>query len=111
MNDVTLKFANQEEYKKFIQNIKNDVIQELKPEPTYNPSWPAIRDSIESRFRNGYGEGCGHHYTNQQSLYAVFRLAFQQPTIKDLKNVDGERIKALHDDLFNLIDKYREGNK
>ncbi|MYL44628.1 hypothetical protein GLV94_03135 [Virgibacillus halodenitrificans] len=110
MSDVVLKFANDTQYQNFIQSIKNEVLQEIKPKPAYHPSWSAIRDSMEERFRGDYNNGCGHWSNNQQSMYAVFRLAFQQPTIKDLKNVDGERIKALHDELFHLIDKYREGN-
>lgn len=110
MSDIVLKFANEDQYKKFITSIKDEVIEEIKPEPAYHPSWSSIRDSMEERFRNGYNDGCGHWHNNQQSMYAVFRLAFQQPTIKDLKYVDGERIKSLHDELFQLIDKYREGN-
>lgn len=111
MSDVVLKFANEQQYQSFIQSIKDDVIKEIKPQPDYHPSWASVRERLEERFRSDYNDGCGHWHNNQQAMYAVFRLAFQQPTIKDLKNVDGERIESLHDELFRLIDKYREGNK
>lgn len=111
MSKFSINFDNEEQYKSFIQSIKDEVLEELKPTPAYHPSWSEIRDDMENRFRGDYNEGCGHWHNNQQAMYAVFRLAFQQPTIKDLRNVEGNRIKSLHDDLFNLIDKYREGNK
>lgn len=111
MSDFTLKFANEEQYQNFINKIKDDVLMEMKPKSAYHPSWNSIRDDMEERFRGNYNDGCGHWHNNMQSMYAVFRLAFQQSTIKDLRNVDDERIKSLHDDLFSLIDKYREGNE
>lgn len=112
MSGITLKFANEDQYQEFINKVKEDVLNEMKPKGAYHPTWEHVRDRLEHRFKGtDYNDGCGHHHNNMQSLYAVFRLAFQQPTIKDLRNVDGERIQDLYDELFELIDKYREGNE
>jgi len=111
MSGITLKFANEDQYQEFINKVKEDVLNEIKPKGAYHPSWESIRSHMEARFRGDYNNGCGHWHNNQQSMYAVFRLAFQQPTIKELRNVEGDRIQGLHDELFELIDKYRRGNE
>lgn len=112
MSKFTINFENEEQYRNFIKSIKEEVLNDMKPEGSYHPTWEVVRQQMEYRFKNtNYNDNCGHHYNNMQSLYAVFRLAFQQRTIKELKNIDGERIQKLHDELFYLIDKYREENK
>lgn len=113
MSEITLKFANEDQYQEFINRVKEDVLNEMKPKGAFHPTWEHVRGQLEHRFGfdSNYNNNCGHHYNNQQSMYAVFRLAFQQPTIKDLRNVEGERIQSLHDELFELIDKYRRGNE
>jgi len=110
MSNFSINFSDEEQYKKFIQSIKDEVVQEIQPRTVYNPSWITVRQDMESRFRSDYNDNCGHWHNNQQSMYTIFRLAFQKRSIKDLDDVDGTKIKSLHDELFQLIDKYREGS-
>lgn len=112
MSKFSINFENEEQYRSFIQSIKDDVLNEIKPRGAYHPTWEQVRGQMEHRFiATDYNDNCGHHYNNMSALYVVFRLAFQQKTIKELSNVNGERIQKLHDELFALIDKYREENK
>lgn len=114
VSKFSINFENEEQYNKFIQSIRDEVIKEIKPVPNYSSDWIDVRKQMEERFRKdnfAYSKGCGWWHTQMTSLYAVFRLAFQQPTVRDLRDVDGERIKNLHDELFELIDKYRSENK
>lgn len=114
MSKFSINFDNEKQYRNFIQSIKDEVIKELKPPQHLSSDWIRVREQMKERFRKdnfSYAKNCGWWHTQMQSLYAVFRLAFQKPTVADLRDVDGDRLQQLHDELFALIDKYREGNE
>lgn len=111
MSDIVLKFANENQYEAFLAKVKADVLKEMENKRTYSSNWITVRDQIEGKMKGDYNYGCGNWYNNQQGLYATFRLAFQVSRIADLTSVDGKKIQSFHDELFALIDKYREEAK
>lgn|SRR5699024_1152015 len=115
MGKMSINFENEEQYNNFIQSIKDEVIKDMgtQPHPRIPKNWVNIREQMEDRFRSdnySYADNCGWWHTQMQALYAAFRLAFQKPSVAELRHVDGERLQNFHDELFELIDKYREGN-
>ncbi|MFJ7407154.1 MULTISPECIES: hypothetical protein [unclassified Lysinibacillus] len=111
MSDIVLKFANEKQYEIFLAKVKEDVLKEMENKRNYSSNWTTVRDQIEGKMRGEYNDGCGNWYNNQQGLYSTFRLAFQVSRIGELSSVDGKQIQNFHDELFALIDKYREGAK
>lgn len=114
MSKFTINFENEQQYKNFINSIKDEVINELKPRQHLSSNWVNVRKQMEERFRKDnykYAENCGWWHTQMQAIYAVYRLAFQRPSVAQLGDVDGDRLQNLHDELFDLIDKYREETK
>ncbi len=107
LNGVTLNFANQEEYNKFIDQLKKDILTDIKPTPAYSAGWIAVREDLEKRLRGEFNFGCGQWYQNQNGLYAAFRLAFQKDTIKDLRHIEDSKIQEFYDELIGLIEKWR----
>lgn len=116
MSDIVLKFANDDQYKSFLNDMKEqvkievreEVLNEIKGRIHRSKGWELVRNQIEERMRGDFNNGCGHWYNNQQGLYAAFRLAFQVQRIQELAQKDDDLIKKFHDELFALINKYRE---
>lgn len=114
MSDIVLKFANDQQYKAFLKDlreqVREDVLNELKGRIPQSKGWTTVRSQIEEKMRGDFNNGCGHWYNNQQGLYAAFRLAFNVARIQELAQKDDEQIQRFHDELFTLIEKYR-GNQ
>ncbi|MFU1797647.1 hypothetical protein ACM1RC_27535 [Paenibacillus azoreducens] len=107
-----------EQFEEMKRNLKNELIHELSKaappiqhERAYSAEWISVRDEIEHKLRGDYNAGCGQWYANQTGLYAAFRLAFRQDSIKSLRKVEHGRLMKFHNELFGLIDKYREGRE
>lgn len=108
MQGITLNFANQEEYNRFIEQVKKDVLNDVKSVPAYSASWIKIREDLEKKLRGEFNYGCGQWYQNQMGLYAMFRLAFQKESIKNLRYVDGDSLTEFYKEIIELIEKWRE---
>lgn len=109
MSNIVLKFANDEQYEEFIEKIKQDVLKGIQPERKYSESWASVRDQMTDRFRKEYGDKHGQWHMTMTGLYGAFRIAFNRATIAELRYDDGERVQNFHDELFALIDRYRNG--
>lgn len=96
------------------KDIKADVMRELSKQETpyyqgaYSPEWLGIREEIQMKLQGDYNNGCGHWYQNQTGLYAAFRLAFRKEGIKNLRSVEGGKLRNFYTELFELIDRYRD---
>ncbi|MGE6516672.1 hypothetical protein [Lysinibacillus sphaericus] len=114
MSDIVLKFANDQQYKAFLKDVKDqvreEVLNDLKGRIPQSKGWTTVRGQIEKKMRGEFNNGCGHWYNNQQGLYATFRLAFNVARIQELAKKEDEQIQNFHDELFSLIEKYR-GNQ
>lgn len=108
MSGVTLNFANQEEYNQFIEQVKKDILNDVKPTPAYSASWIQVREDLEKKLRGEFNYGCGQWYQNQMGIYAMFRLAFQKDGIKGMRYVDGESLQEFYKEVIGLIEKWRE---
>lgn len=111
MSKFSIDFENVKQYESFIQSIKDEVVKEIQPQRVYSRDWINVSQMMDEKLRGSYSDGCGQWHTNKQGLHSFFKLAFQKESVKDLKDVDGERLYSLYNDLFSLIDKYREGNE
>jgi len=112
MADVILKFANDTQYQQFLSEVKKQVIEELNQNKTgFSDSWVLLRTENKQKMQT-YAEGCGYKSDCIQAFNTMFRLAFKVESVKELSHcVETSKLRSFSDDLYALLDKYREEAK
>lgn len=108
MSGIVLKFANDTQYQQFIQQVRDEVIKEISVPKSNNENWYTVRNQIEKKLKADYKLYTSKWSTAQQGIYSVFKLAFNVSRIESLSTKDDALVNQFNNDLFNLIDKYRE---
>lgn len=118
MSKMSINFENEEQYNNFIQSIKDEVVKEL--EPTKRKSYPdnnwtifrrELLEEVSERQKqecivNGKTSVAG--YTD---YYPLLKEAFNSWGINFLSLKDIDKLRSFKNELFTLVDKYREENK
>jgi len=109
--NVNAVLMTQEQFDHFRDELKKEIMEELnvssQSQGIYSDQWIAIRQSLENKMRSSYNDGCGQWYSNQNGLYAAFRLAFKKSKVANLRHADQNNLAEFYKDLMELIDKYR----
>src|SRR5690625_732099 len=109
MSEVTLKFANQEQYQEFINKVKNDVLEEVNKNSTYDiGDWEKFKRRFLEERRLEAISGKWDYTADRNEFYGMFKMAFNARTVWHLNNVDVEKLESFKEELMDLINKYRE---
>jgi len=76
-----------------------------------HPQIKSVSKSDKQKMQT-YAEGCGYKSDCIQAFNTMFRLAFKVESVKELSHcVETSKLRSFSDDLYALLDKYREEAK
>ncbi|MBM7577702.1 hypothetical protein [Jeotgalibacillus terrae] len=111
MGDIILKFANDSQYEKFIQDLKKDIMSDLEKEKTQlDRSSEVFLDfskSLRAEIHHRYHQNI--RVPSHQHFYEFFRVALlnERVHISNLGMYDPEVLNEMKKDLIRVVDHYR----
>lgn len=121
MADVVLKFANDEQYQKFINDIKESVVKEIKEnhnEPARN-GWEIVKKEYlkesSKRARLGPVNPSGEkvcQLPDRPAFFEMCKSAFgtRHSNVANLNSFPESELRSFKNELISLIEKYHSKN-
>lgn len=111
MSKFSINFENEEQYRNFINSIKDEVIKEMPSKKKVNPSknamiWNYAKSLVEELELRSDEE---HKLINAISV--ILRFGFKTRTVHLMPDSDFDKIKPYIDNLFESIISFRDFNR
>ena|SRR5699024_4159460 len=118
LSKFSINFDNEEQYNNFIKSIKDEVVKEIEPEKRKkypDNNWTVFRRELQkdvAERQNKEDRKNGKtSIASYSDYYPFLKEAFNTWGINFLSIRDIDKMRSFKNELFELIDKYREENK
>lgn len=116
MGKMSINFENEEQYNNFIQSIKSEVMKEIENNPKQDrPDWVLFKEElkkdIDARREEENSDIRDSTVAGYSDYYPLIKEAFDVKRVDQFNTVNQTQLRNFKNDLFNLIDEYREENK